>query len=524
MKKLYYMGLSCILLFAACERESVFVQESPVLSEKDALESFAKILSKAVYSEPALREYLKTESQQKRDYDTDIFIPWVIDDELPDGRTVRSILNYYDSCSELEVILRTNKLITILVPDWSWVDAECFCPNNWDTSINEVAVSFSGISPVHDLYLNGKCVASMSDGEFVNSPILIVKTNDHLVYSNNTKTGCQEYSFICDDFVDLSGAIETKSTSQFSYYDLPYDVATDSLSIVAIDPLLLSAYATNTANNGIAQRDVIYYGLNESVDSGYLRRNIYEELVAIRLNPDTRDYFDDQTENDEDFDKIRYDFVGNKPRSLTISEMIGMTWGEGAIELSVKVLAGSQSINKIVSVPFGQAFAVKKIRKQSTYNWLGALKANYYSINYSLTNIDMSDWLEPKWIPINYELFNWDISQYPKGYIIEFSEKDSGVTTTETQSYTLTFLTNYKRTYGANIEVLKLGYEYGVTATYQQTYSNSISYTENDDQLGSFVVQFGDKVIRGTNGGKARMKVYSTGCVDAFILPYVEYD
>lgn len=69
---------------------------------------------------------------------------------------------------------------------------------------------------------------------------------------------------------------------------------------------------------------------------------------------------------------------------------------------------------------------------------------------------------------------------------------------------------------------IKRGYGYGVSGTYSQTFTNTVETTQSSDDLGSFIVQYTDKVVLNKANSRATIKTYSTGHVDAQIIPFYE--
>ena len=67
-----------------------------------------------------------------------------------------------------------------------------------------------------------------------------------------------------------------------------------------------------------------------------------------------------------------------------------------------------------------------------------------------------------------------------------------------------------------------MGFGFGTSITKTRTYTTTIETTESSDNLGSFVVQYKDKIVLGQKNSKFRIKTYSTGSVDAQIIAFYE--
>ena len=80
--------------------------------------------------------YAKALSEFDNDYD--VFYAWTKDKKVSGGKTFREIISQYDYEGKLPEILAAVPTLTVLVPDWSWIDENCFSVKNWDTTIDQV--------------------------------------------------------------------------------------------------------------------------------------------------------------------------------------------------------------------------------------------------------------------------------------------------------------------------------------------------------------------------------------------------
>ena len=80
------------------EKENIIVSDDNYveLDSESAKQEFAVILSKAVYENEALREFLKSEALTQFDKDYDVFYPWTKNELVTDGQSFRDILLRYD--------------------------------------------------------------------------------------------------------------------------------------------------------------------------------------------------------------------------------------------------------------------------------------------------------------------------------------------------------------------------------------------------------------------------------------------
>ena len=514
------------MMITSCTKEMSQSDEVTRMLDDNTLEAFSVLLSKAIYAEPDLRFFMKKEALQKKDYDYDVFYPYVKDEIVSDNRTFEEILMQYDSEDILSSVTREHPLLTVLVPDWSWVNTDCFSAERWDCSLPDVGVSYLSDSEKHEIYWNGEYAFSMRNGEFSSAPILIIKDNDRLVADTQTKcSGEASYSFFSEDFSDLSSGNrkETKADySEYTTYDLPYVVASENIRASLLTGMTASAYDICNANTSVYQRDYIYYGMTSSSDTCYVNCNYYETLYRFKLSPNQEGIWDDPegTATGHDFRTKDYYYQANvwgNATKLTEAQIKAKSWGEGAAEIRIRVYVGSDLIKKNVSVSFADAFYVKKVELREKYNSLGALKSRTYYLGVGAGNYD--EWLEPKWINANLKLFNWNLSQFPTRYIVEFEEYDQSTKITTTNQITNTRALNVSTSYDINSS-WKIGG--GFTGTRNENDSYSYETTQASDDLGNFYVQYTDKIILTENNSWAKIKTYTTGSVDAQIIAIFE--
>ncbi|MCQ2116129.1 MAG: hypothetical protein MJZ07_08005 [Bacteroidales bacterium] len=523
--KIKFLLLTLIVLFTCCSKENSRLNSC---DESEQLETFASMLSSAVYNEPELRSFLKNEALLKVDYDYDVVYSLSKNKLVRGSCSMEDILKKYDYNGEFDKIVSDHPLLTILIPDWTWVCEACFSPEKWDTSCPCVGVSCSDGKELHNVYCDGKVAFTLCGGEFTDTPLLIVKDNDRLSQIN-TKSTLSSPVFFCDDFCDIAKTVQTKAnaaSSVYTDYNLPYECASDSISISLIDNALLNAYAIGVNNPQVEHRDHIYYGMTPAKDSGCVNNHYYEHLAKIKLSPSALGLFDDPVGGstmgtDYVFNSYHYLAHGaGKAPSLSIEELMTKIWGEGALEIVVKVYAGlGNVIRKGVSVPFASTFSVKKVRLRENYNRLGYLMSRTYYLDVNVYDGSITDWLEPKWINIDQDLFCWNIVDKPTSYIVEFLEHDDGTSTTITRTESFSWMTNYSYSIDSTEGTIKYGYGTGVSLTESQSCTYTEVIVQQDDDLMNFVVNYSDNVILGTGNGMVKMKTYHTGYVDAMIYP-----
>lgn len=203
---------------------------------------------------------------------------------------------------------------------------------------------------------------------------------------------------------------------------------------------------------------------------------------------------------------------------------MNMAWGLGTITLRAHIIYGPYDVVKTISIPFNQAFHVDMVEQVREENWLGATMWRSY--------FTKQEYLTSKWIPVNWDLFCWDLRDIPSKVFIEFEEYDNSSQTENREiNYNMEFATNFKVSSDINVsgqieEVqlgLKLGHEYGETSKRSVFSKVTYSSTEASDKLGSIEIDYKNPFITSINGSDARFFIYSTGSVDVVSRPVLIY-
>jgi len=505
---------AAIIIFAAScakyEESGAMGQIAVPEVEESAFRDFSVILSKAVFNEPQLRAFIKNEALKQFDCDYDVFYPFVKYEEVANGETFESILKRYDLDNKLPSIESAVPKLTILVPDWSWVDNDCFSVKTWDSSDDSIMVAYDQADGTHQLVLNGQTGESLPYGSYIDLPVLIVKSNERMQVDATVKGGGLGYSFI-DSRYD-----NTKHTATKVVYDREFEINLGGGAMsdwVSKYSLLAKVASCKTETDGIpgaAQRDYIYYGMNAENVSGYLDRDILESIYRYSLSPDPDFYFES-----EDFSSLRTPKL-EPNQTMSNSQLKAYSWSNGNIEIRFTINAGFASPLKVFdSCSLSEAFEVVKAIENKHYNFFGMYTSHYYLIR--------NNCLAPKWVYPGLGLFTWDVANTPVNYTVQAHEVDSGTTHTYSTTTSWQFMTNYTRSteMGASIELITLKESFGTGSSLTTGGSNttSVSYTDNDDDLGCFVVQYNDKIVTDEQMTQVKLRSYNTGYIKVGIVP-----
>lgn len=524
------------LMLISCNKESqkteINIRETNVsLTKEEALQQFASILSMAASNEHALRSFLKEEALKKYDKDYDVFYPWCKDKNVTPGKTLQELLIDYSDERTLHLIEQTVPRMTIYIPDWSWMGQDAFSINRWDVSKNDVVTSYYDKKAEKKLYHNGEEIKTLEMDDFLCTPILIVKDNDKMtIQKSDTKSTVYEYDFADEVF----NGIKTKGHGTVhEYFDLGSYTETEAESLSALTGRVGNAYNEASLNYNMCQRDYVYYNMTAAIDSGWVDFHYKERITKIRLNVFAEGLFYNSTTHDEagDYSLVTYEIspsatpgVNINRTWLTLEQIMQMAWGQGTITLKAHVIYGNAEICKVVSIPFHQAFHVNMVEQVREENWLGATMWRQY--------FTKQEYLTSKWIPVNWDLFCWDLRDIPSKILIKFEEYDnSSYTTTETVNHVFEFAKNFKTSTEINasgtIQLvqlgLKLGHEYGDTMKESVNSTVYYSINEDSDDLGSIEIEYKDPFISSINNDEARFYIYSTGTVDAVSRPVLIY-
>lgn len=502
-----FYAIVSMFLFS-CEKEKeiqspLFLMES---EEGSTLADFAAILSATVYNEPDVRSFLKEEALKTIDKDYDVFYPWVKNTLVRDGLSFRDILMAYDPEGKLPDIEQALPLLTILVPDWSWVDENCFSAPTWDISNRNVAVTYEGPGDLIPLYGKGKLLGSIQSSQFPSDPVLIVKQNERIEF-NPTKGGENPYQFVDPEFDGMSMP-ETKGyfTEQTYYFYQPQP--SNEVNTSDITSRVVQSYTEANNAYNMPQRDYIYYYMTATRDTGFVDFHYAERIHKFRFTSGQVPGLYDDTEAGHD---IKLEYSENPGQEFTNTQIKELAWNDGYLEIKFNIIAGSMTDTHYKSIPFKDAFVPSQVRHEKYTNIFGAVTWRYYLAERAN--------LVPKWITIDRNLFSWDLKNYPFAYYINVEEVDSGATITKTLSNTYEYATNF--TYSSQTNTDNMKYEYGSgssTKTTQQWTKTITSKNDNDD-LGSFWVHYTDPIITQDYVSQVQIYNYSTGYVDVLIIP-----
>lgn len=518
MKRLLFAFIAILVLSCAKQEMEIGLSSNKDLTPAEAQIEFAEILSKAISQDAELRKFIKEEALKQFDMDYDVFYPYVRDSKVNENNSFRELLLNYTSEERMEEIERVLPLLTIYVPDYSWVGA--FSPEKWDTADNEIVVAVKDEEDLKILY-NGETVGILDKNQFADFPLLVIKDNERLrVNTYNTKSGEGTYQFISDAFNPAYNVPQTKSWDY--HYETVHDIEEPDyyLSASELDSRVIAAYNEYGDTPNRYHRDYIYYGITNEKSSGTYNSYYKEFIYKIKISEPTSGSLYDTTEGE---------FIdGNFPDSYekkveknkyTIDELRNLDFRiEGKLELRVYAVLGNKNGEIITeedtyNVAMEDLFDFEKIyvgeRDTNVILWR---KKYTYSIN--------PNCLVPKWYTLNKPLSigvgaSWNLAETTPYIKLRVEEWDQG----ETKSRTFTFGVSMTNNISSESTSNNIKTGYGTSTTTTQTLSYTYTYTNNSDVFGEDFIHFTDPIILSKENNKYKVNFYTFGDLEAIIIP-----
>ena len=517
-----------LFLFAAlaCTIEQAvnYEQAKPaeVIDADSALKNFSIALSKAVCSEQCVREFLKREALKQIDNDYDVFYPYVKGLAVDSERSFADVIEQYleDDISEVEAAVPT---LTILVPDLTWIAPDGFCAENWDTSDRRAAVTYKreGTSD-KELFVNGYSLGEIEEGCIPGGTVLVVKANERLVADAPTKGGEVTFHFIDDVFDASKNEPQTKDVRYSGRYSKDWiagQTAEDcsdkmtAAALNAINPDIITAYNLFKDNRYACQNDYIYYGMTGDETKGRLKKDVMPTLVRFKISPKSFGVlFDDSADPDEMkfSDILDTDDNGGKRTEPTLEEIYNALWADGALEIVLEIYGGdsngaASSLNKkIFDVKAKELFTIKE-NSISRERWGSTMVKWYVTWQYKLSKRDETTLAEKWYYPENpITLPTWDLLSNSSYYVWAY-EIDSQATVNKT----ITMTTKHSKQNNGKIELsgsfnnyvtLKTETGWSDSDEISSSQSYTVSWKEDNDDMGSIYVRYADKCITGASG------------------------
>ncbi len=539
-------GLLCVTTLFSCtdETDKLLNEQSQtqaisneLLDTSVAQKNFAQILSKAVYENETLRQFIKKEAIKQFDNDYDVFYPFVKEQKVEGEKTFRDILLKYTTEKELGSIEMSLPLLNIMIPDFSFIGA--FCADKWDTSDNEVAVSYAVGNKHATMYAEGDSVANLEKGELPDFPFLVIKNNERMKVTVNTRSlNTSNYDFADEAFNGTLNPhnIQTRATDWELY---PTQESTEPyINKDDVDKSVIEAYNEFKINKKGVDRDYIYYGLsNDKSTNDSLDTDMTEVLYKFKISPNAYSSISDPEDGDPQLNIVNgeYGEIVSKINELSQDYILNNIWTAGNFEFRFYIYVGKRDATSIaykrtVTVSPQQLFQVDRIHVHKRH------KTGFRHTKYTYSVSKNS--LKPRWvdtkevtdsnIPITIE--PWDLANQALNIHIVIEEFDNSHTVEKEYSFKTEYSNKIDFSAGINSGgvatkvigySLKLGYGFSTTTTRYEAMKITTQKSSND--LGSITLNFYDPIITSdqeSNSKGYKVYTYNSGSVELMILPH----
>ncbi len=470
--------LVLILMLGACSNDTL-KEVNPRLTESNTkLESlkldFGISLMSSFAQSQKLRQIIKNESLKKMNGDYDVLYALIKYQEIENGKTVEQMLqsNFKDKTS-YDDLLKELPTLTIMVPE---LPNNSFSAELWNTKdVPAVAIKNDRENDVKVVLNTGEVVTI--EGKYTPGfPIVVLKKNESIV--DESYPG----------FASLkTDQLTSKDGLKFKFIDnyvsrSRNDLAARTVPVNQLDPKIIQAstiYDQQYPNINGWHRDYIYYNITPTTPVGPFDYDFQECITTFRMsNPNPMISYNTLTNSN----------VGSEADpSINYGWNITSHWTSGNYHFKVKILfnnkggIGTEDVKDVYLSP-SQLFDIQ-------------YEVRYY---FGLGTLFMPNKFESKSVNLNLPLFNWDLNQYASTIKITIEEVDNLVENTITTTDNVKYATNFGIDPTTGI-IVKLGLKFGASLEESRSKSYTIKYAEGNDDMGSVIINFADKVIIGRN-------------------------
>lgn len=336
-----FMAVCSIVGVTSCNNEDSYYNENESssdvmdVSKETLLNEFAKILSKTVYTNREVREFLKKESIRQFDKNYDVLYAGV-KDKVVGSNTFRSILIENSSKEFIENIEKYVPQLNIFFSNISMFDINA---ENYNCDDAELPVAVSNTNET-SLYFNGICANKLQKGEVPCFHTLVVNENERVIVNKQTRGNGEIYTFISPNFDN------TRTTRAIN-------LSPNGIGRKALEAALIFNKNDNSSSSKALQRDYVYYGMTPTSTQGAYDHNSREYITYIKVNPTS--YFqiaDVQEDGENSTDPYVKNFTAErKVNDFTEAELIDIMWTKGAYNFRIEVAKSTQSQPEVLMVP-----------------------------------------------------------------------------------------------------------------------------------------------------------------------------
>lgn len=481
------------------------------------ISDFAGVLSKAIYENKDVREFLKAEAVKQFDKDYDILYANIKNKNV-NGVSFKDILANYTSDNTILDIEMKLPLVNILLPKIGMFNIN---PEEYDTDDNETPVAVSKEN-VTSLYMNGECVENLEKGQVPAFHVFVVNENDRVVVNAFTRSGEPTYSFKSPNFDGTKNNSRVLTRSASNSVTRAVDAADTLVGDKAIQAFNYFYKDDASVNSMALQRDYIYYGITPTKTQGALNHSVSEYISFIKIAPNAYFKIYDQRDkgltNNDPYIK-RYQV--SKKGTYTEDELIDKMWTKGAYEFKIEVQTSLNEEPYVLMIPLRPDeiwnFNIKTSIRHKTM--LRHTKYTYTidpdKFTAKTVNLVGTDY--------NCSLGKWDIANEALYRYITIYEEDESEEKETTYSMETVRMKSSKFSGDIKLDLgfgksdkasTGVGIEANSSNTVKETMTVKVTRHEKSDDLGKATIYFYDPIIeKKISDKKYKMRAYSTGIV-----------
>lgn len=516
MKKdfIKFLGITLCLMasFSACTND-VDVSEnaknenvSMVFDEQSAMTRFAEILSSATYERKDVREFLKKEALLQFDKNYDVLYVKVKDENIG-SKIFKEVLANYSKEGELEMIEKAVPTLNIYVVNIPALNVKA---EDLDCNSNDIPIALPGNASC-DLYVNGKVVDSITDGQVPGFNLFVINKNKRVTVNASTRSGDKLYEFIDEEYDGLNQRITRSIIAPAQY----------------VGTKAIQAYRYFYKDDGsrfskALQRDYIYYGMTPTSTKGSFNKNVTEYMFYIQVDPKAYFKITDKKATDQytDDPEIKKKSTSRKKRDFTTEELIKEFWTEGAYNFRIEIMtsASSTAIVKRLAV---KPQEIWNFNLDRSYRHSTVFRHSKYTYTIDPNKFTAKTYFLEKG---KVSFGKWDLSNEGYSRRVSIVEEDPGTSYTEKYTFETVKATSSKINGdvklglgigGTNIST-DIGAEGASSVTQKVSREISVTHTNKDDDLGSEIIYFYDPIIEkdvsnASSGNTYIVKEYGTG-------------
>jgi len=452
------------------ERDKTLLKNDK-FGNKDLVE-FSLALMEVMKKNKDIMELIKKESLKKIDGDYDVLIYSIIDKKNIKGITFKELINknLITKDNDIHKILNRYPTLTIFVPTLPY---DSFSAEKWDCSkeIPAITIRNTKSNRMQMISPDNKIGIIPSDA-IPGFPVIVLKINERIVSNKNFS-----------NFSNLkTKEILEKDGIKFKFWSEVFGNLKNNGTQKRVTPMLdqkiidaYNIYQQQYQNLNGWQRDYIYYNIQPTTPNGPFIYDFKEYVTNFNLEGNATSAYNlisDQTDD---------------PHYLNNNRIGTGHWTDGDYEFKFSTLinakngVGDELINGLVINPNDLFKLEYEVYSTGWWFW----KKRWYRI----TGIHKRN---DYWAHI--PLINWNLDDYATSIKIHIEEVDLTTTTTITDTRTVKFATNFGISPSLG-EKIKLGLKFGASLEDTQTHTIQRSFTQGNDDLGSVIINFADKII-----------------------------